>query len=40
MIEGMQEGLASPVMDSGAVMSPHWEHCIQRFEKLVAEGVS
>ena len=40
MIEGMQEGLASPVMDSGAVMSPHWEHCIQRFEKLVAEGVA
>lgn len=39
MIEAMQEGLASPVMDEGAVISPHWEHCIQQFEKMVAEGV-
>lgn len=39
MIEGMQEGLASPVMDEGAIISPHWEHCIQQFEMLVAESV-
>jgi choline monooxygenase len=40
MIEAMQRGLASPVMDEGAVLSPHWEHCVQRFEQLVIEGVA
>jgi choline monooxygenase len=39
MIEQLQRGLSSPVMNKGAVISPHWEHCLQKFETLVAEAV-
>jgi choline monooxygenase len=40
MIERLQRGLKSPVMNEGAVMSPHWENCLQRFETLIAQGVN
>jgi hypothetical protein len=39
MIEKIQEGMASPTMAEGAVISSHWEHCIQQFEKLVLDAM-
>ena len=39
MIEGVQAGFASPVMRQGTVLSPHWETCVQQFEKLVLDNV-
>ena len=38
-IEAVQEGMRSPVMQGGAVLSPHWETCVQQFEKLVLEAL-
>ena len=38
-IEAMQAGLASRVMDEGALLSPHWEQCVRQFSRLVLEGV-
>jgi choline monooxygenase len=39
MIERLQDGLASPVMDQGALISPYWEHCLQQFEANVIAAV-
>jgi choline monooxygenase len=39
MIEQLQHGLQSPVMADGALISPHWEHCLQQFESNVVAAV-
>ena len=39
-IEAVQEGMGSPVMRDGPVFSPHWESCVQQFEKLVLEALN
>lgn len=33
--ERLQEGRASPVMEDGGVLSPHWETSVHQFHKLV-----
>ena len=38
-IEAVQQGMGSPVMQGGPVLSPHWESCVQQFEKLVLESL-
>ena len=39
MIEAVQAGFASPVMQEGTVLSPHWETCVRQFETLVLDNV-
>jgi choline monooxygenase len=37
--ERLQAGRASPVMDDGGVLSPHWETSERAFQKMVLEAV-
>ena len=39
IVERMQQGRASPVMDDGGVLSPHWETSERRFQQMVVEAV-
>jgi choline monooxygenase len=39
MVEGLQRGRASPVLDDGGLLSPHWETAIRHFHKLIADAV-
>ena len=38
-IDAVQEGMRSPAMKGGPVLSPHWETCVQQFEKLVLDAL-
>jgi len=39
IVERLQRGRASPVMDGGGVLSPHWETSERRFQQMVVEAV-
>ncbi len=39
IVERLQQGRASPVMDGGGVLSPYWETSERRFQELVIEAV-
>ncbi len=39
MMEAMQVGRTSPVMDDGGLLSPIWETCVQHFHKLVVDAL-
>ena len=38
MCERLQLGRASPVAESGGVLSPHWEDSVRAFQELVAKA--
>ena len=39
VVERLQAGRASPVMDDGGVLSPHWETSVRRFHLLLGEAL-
>ena len=39
IVERLQEGRASDVMESGGLLSPHWEDGVRRFQELVLEAI-
>ncbi len=40
MVERLQLGRASPVAESGGVLSPHWENSVRAFQELIAGSVT
>ncbi len=38
--ERLQLGRASPMAESGGVLSPHWEDSVRAFQELVVEAVT
>ncbi|MCP4328297.1 MAG: aromatic ring-hydroxylating dioxygenase subunit alpha [Alphaproteobacteria bacterium] len=40
MVERLQLGRASPMAESGGVLSPHWEDSVRAFQELVATGAT
>ncbi len=40
MCERLQLGRASPVAESGGVLSPHWEDSVRAFQELVVEAAT
>ena len=40
MVERMQLGRASPVAETGGLLSPHWEDSVRAFQELIAESIT
>ena len=40
MVERMQLGRASPVAQSGGLLSPHWEDSVRAFQELIADSIT
>ena len=39
IVERLQQGRASDVMQAGGLLSPHWEDGVRRFQELVLEAL-
>ena len=39
IVERLQAGRASPVMDDGGLLSPAWETSVRRFHKLLGAAL-
>ena len=39
IVEGLQAGRSSPVMDDGGLLSPHWETSVRRFHELLVAAL-
>ncbi len=40
IVEGLQRGRASPVLEDGGLLSPHWETSVHHFHKLIAAALT
>jgi choline monooxygenase len=39
IVEGLQVGRSSSVMDDGGLLSPHWETSVRRFHELLTDAL-
>lgn len=40
VVESLQRGRASPILEDGGLLSPHWETSVRQFHKLVVDALN